>query len=45
MTKAREQGDNEYTDAARREAAKSGRNVCDILAEWLTRESYVDRGP
>ena len=35
MTKAQEQGENEYTDAARREAAKSGRNVCDILAEWL----------
>ena len=35
MTKAQEQGENEYTDAARREAAKSGRNVCDLLAEWL----------
>lgn len=34
MTKAPEHGANEYSDAARREAARSGRNVCDILAEW-----------
>ena len=34
MTKSREHGANEYTDAARREAIATGRGVCDILAEW-----------
>jgi hypothetical protein len=35
MTKSQERGENEYTDAAKREAARTGRNGCDILAAWL----------
>ena len=35
MTKARESGDNEITDEARREAARTGKDVCDILAAML----------
>lgn len=35
MTRSREHGENEFTDAAKREAAATGRGVCDILAEWL----------
>jgi hypothetical protein len=35
MTKSQERGSNEYTDAARRESARTGRGVCDILAAWL----------
>jgi hypothetical protein len=34
VTKAPESGDNEITDAVRREAARTGRDVCDILREW-----------
>jgi hypothetical protein len=35
MTKAQEGGENEVSRAAKQEATRSGRNVCDILAEWL----------
>ena len=35
MTKATERGENEITVDAQREAARSGRNVCDILAAML----------
>jgi len=33
MTKAQEGGENEITAEAKREAARTGRDVCDILAE------------
>jgi hypothetical protein len=35
MTKAHEHGENEISVAAKLEAARTGRQVCDILAEWL----------
>jgi hypothetical protein len=35
MTKSQERGANEYTEAAKRESARTGRGVCDILAAWL----------
>jgi hypothetical protein len=35
MTKAPEGGQNEITEEAKREAARSGKAVCDILAAWL----------
>jgi hypothetical protein len=35
MTKRPEKGENEFTKAAKREAARTKRNVCDILAEML----------
>jgi hypothetical protein len=35
MTKARESGENEVTDEARREAAQTGEDVCAILAAML----------
>jgi hypothetical protein len=35
MTKARERGANEITDAANRESQRTGGDVCDILAQWL----------
>lgn len=35
MTKSQQRGENEFTVAAKREASATGRNVCDILAEWL----------
>jgi len=35
MTKSQEQGDNEYVDAVRREAVRTGRDICAILREWL----------
>jgi hypothetical protein len=37
MTKSWERGRDAITEAAKREAARSGQNVCDILAEWLAR--------
>lgn len=37
MTKAQESGENEFTDAARREAQRSGRHACDVLAEMLAK--------
>ncbi len=35
MTKAQESGENELTADARREAARTGKGVCVILAEML----------
>lgn len=35
MTKSHERGENELTEEAKRESARTGRNVCDLLAEWL----------
>lgn len=35
MTKAPEKGENELTDEAKREAARSGKDICDILKELL----------
>jgi hypothetical protein len=35
MTKSQEKGENEITDEAKREAALSGRDICDILNEML----------
>lgn len=35
MTKSRESGENEITDRAKREAARTGESVCGILARML----------
>ena len=35
MTKSREKGDDEVTLAAKREAARTGKDICDILKEML----------
>ncbi len=35
MTKSRERGGNEISEAAKREAARIKRNICDILAAQL----------
>ena len=35
MTKSPEHGENEVTRLAMREASRTGRDVCDILAEML----------
>jgi hypothetical protein len=35
MTKSHESGENEVTEEAKREAARTGQNVCDILSEML----------
>jgi hypothetical protein len=35
MTKSQEKGANEVTDEAKREAARTGKDVCDILKEML----------
>ncbi len=35
MTKSQESGDNEFTDEARRQAARTGQDVCAILAAML----------
>ena len=35
MTKSRQRGQNEITDEAQREAARTGKNVCDILEVML----------
>jgi hypothetical protein len=35
MTKSRQSSHSSDTDAAKREAARTGRTVCDILEEWL----------
>jgi hypothetical protein len=37
MTKSRERGEDEITDEARREAARTGGHVCDVLAAMLLR--------
>lgn len=52
MTKAREKGDDEITLEAKREAARTGRDICAILKELLrqakatkdkTREAKIKR--
>ena len=35
MTKSRERGENEITEEAKREAARTKKHVCDILATML----------
>jgi hypothetical protein len=35
MTRSHEKGDNEFTDAAKREALRTGEPVDEILARWL----------
>jgi hypothetical protein len=35
MTKSQESGENEITEEAKLEAARTGRDVCTILAEML----------
>ena len=35
MTKAPERGDNEFTEEAKRESARTGVPVCDILKGWI----------
>ncbi len=35
MTKAREKGENEITEEAKQEAARTGRDVCDVLQRML----------
>lgn len=37
MTKSQESGENEVTEQAKREAARTGRDICDILEEMLAR--------
>lgn len=37
MTKTAESGENEFTEAARKEAARTGEDVCAILRRWLNR--------
>jgi hypothetical protein len=37
MTKAPERGENEVTEEARREAARTGKGVCAVLAAMLRR--------
>jgi len=45
MTRSAESGENEFTRQARREAARTGRNVCDILAGLLARARADDDAP
>jgi hypothetical protein len=35
MTKSQESGENEITEEAKREAARTGQNVCAVLNEML----------
>ncbi len=42
MTKSREGGENEITREAKREAARTRRHVCDILADMLTDAKAAD---
>jgi hypothetical protein len=35
VTKSREHGENEITEEAKREAARTGMHVCDVLAAML----------
>jgi hypothetical protein len=42
MTKAHEHGENEVSIAAKLEAARTGRPICDILAEWLRNAKQDD---
>lgn len=45
MTKSRQSGHSALTDAAKREAARTGRDVCDILADWLAEAKSAGDGP
>lgn len=42
MTRAQEKGENEITAGAKREAAPTGEDVCDILKEML-REAKANK--
>lgn len=42
MTKSREHGENEITEEAEREAARTGRHICDVLAAML-RKAKADQ--
>ncbi len=45
MTKAQERGENEITAEVKREAARTGRDVCAILADGLRRAKRAgDKG-
>jgi hypothetical protein len=35
VTKSAEKGDSDVTDAARKEAARTGKDICRVLAEML----------
>jgi hypothetical protein len=35
MTKSRERGESVFTDQAKREAARTGRHICDVLDKML----------
>jgi hypothetical protein len=37
MTKSQEKGENEITNEASREAARTGKDICDILKEMRTK--------
>jgi len=41
MTKSNERGENEITRAARQEATRTGRDVCDILRDMLAEARAV----
>ena len=45
MTKAAERGENEFTDAARKEAARTGEDLCAILRRWLSQAKRNKDGP
>jgi hypothetical protein len=40
MTRSREHGENEITEEAKREAARTERHVCDILDEMLAEAKH-----
>lgn len=44
MTKSQEHGADEITDEAKREAARTGRHVCDVLAAMLIRAKAAGDG-
>ena len=44
MTKSPERGADENTDEAKREAARTGRHVCDVLAAMLIRAKAAGDG-
>ena len=41
MTRSREKGENEMTEAARREALRTGETVGQVLARWLAEAKRV----
>jgi hypothetical protein len=41
MTKSQEKGENEITEEAKRRAALTGENVCDILKEMMKKAKVV----